>query len=50
MRKWIASIVMTLLGVCVAYAGGKRALLIGISDYPRLPARWHTQILPGPTA
>ena len=34
MKKWIAIVTLILLGVCCAHAGGKRALLIGISDYP----------------
>jgi len=37
MKDWIAAIItiiMSMLGVCHACAGGKHALLIGISDYP----------------
>lgn len=35
MRNWIIFIFLALIGVSNALAGGKRALLIGISDYPR---------------
>lgn len=35
MRNWIIFIFLALIGVCNAHAGGKRALLIGISDYPQ---------------
>ena len=38
MKKWIAIAFLILLGVCCAHAGGKRALLIGISDYPAFRA------------
>lgn len=34
MKYWIITILLTILSVCNTYAGGKRALLIGISDYP----------------
>lgn len=35
MRNWIIFIFLALIGVSNALAGGKRALLIGISDYPK---------------
>lgn len=34
MRPWILTIALSVLGTCVACAGGKRALLVGISEYP----------------
>ena len=39
MKKWIAIIIIIILGTSAAHAGGKRALLIGISEYPthRMP-------------
>lgn len=33
-RKCLIIIITILVGVCIPYAGNKRALLIGISDYP----------------
>ncbi|MGM9816175.1 MAG: caspase domain-containing protein [Lepagella sp.] len=38
MKNWIAIVILTLIGVCYAHAGGRRALLIGISDYPKYHA------------
>lgn len=39
MKKWIAIIIIIILGTSAAHAGAKRALLIGISEYPthRMP-------------
>ena len=39
MRNWIIFIFLVLICVCTAHAGEKRALLIGISEYPthRMP-------------
>lgn len=34
MKKWIAIIIIIILGTSASYAGVRRALLIGISDYP----------------
>lgn len=34
MKKWIIAIILSLFGICNTYAICKRALLIGISDYP----------------
>lgn len=33
-KRCLTNIIAVILGVCLSYAGGKRALLIGISDYP----------------
>lgn len=39
MNRLLAIIAFAFLGVCIALAGGKRALLIGISEYPTYGAK-----------
>lgn len=39
MKNWIITALLFFFGMCAAHAGGTRALLIGISEYPthRMP-------------